>query len=507
MSMKISVFITSYNQRDYLVEAIESVLNQTLRPFEIIIVDDCSTDGSQEVIEKYAQTYPDLIRPFYHEQNTGIPRNKSFALEQVRGDLVTYVDGDDRFLPSKLEMELETLMNHPEARIVYSNVYHINPEGRRSHLWYNGDTSPPTGYVFREAFARAFPRGSLFRNELVYYQCLKETGFYDPKFAMYHDWELRIRLTKRFKVVYCPMPLAEYRFHPGGISRSNASRHLDEMRRVYVKNQPLLEDLPETDRVMIERSLSTTFAQFGLQAAREEIKKGNIKHALKYWLESWRYNPKDFDLRLLAEIIHPHRAYTRLVGNKVKSTIDIQPDPVKLQALMTDKIHYGCGRKILKGWFNVDIAHPGDAEIAKNRYRVDLTKKHPFPDNYFKFGFAEDFLEHLDQADSLIFLSECYRTFAKGGVLRLSFPGLQGVLKKHYRSSDYEGASKGKQEAYTMWEHKHFYCFESLELVIKHIGFREIKIVEFGKSDYEELRNLDTRVDQIGLNLIVEITK
>jgi len=286
--MKVSVFITSYNQRDYLVEAIESVLNQTLQPFEIIIVDDCSTDGSQEVIGKYAQTYPDLIRPFCHEQNIGIPRNKSFALEQVRGDLVTYVDGDDRFLPSKLEMELETLLNHPEAQIVYSNVYHINPEGRRSHLWYDGDSSPPTGYVFREAFARTFPRGSLFRNELVYYRCLKETGFYDPEFAMYHDWELRIRLTKRFKVAYRPMPLAEYRFHLGGISRSNASRHLDEMKRVYVKNRPLLGDLPETDRVMIKKSLSTKFAQLGLRAAREEIEKGNIKCALQYWLESLR---------------------------------------------------------------------------------------------------------------------------------------------------------------------------------------------------------------------------
>lgn len=313
--MKISVFITSYNQKGYLVEAIESVLNQTLQPFEIIIADDCSTDGSQEVIEKYAQTHPDLIRPFYQKQNVGIPRNKSFALEQVRGDLVTYVDGDDRFLPKKLEMELETLLNHPEAQIVYSNVYHINPKGQRSHLWHDGDTSPPTGYVFREAFARAFPRGSLFRNELVYYQCLKETGFYDPEFAMYHDWELRIRLTKRFKVAYCPMPLSEYRFHPGGISRSNASRHLDEMRRVYIKNQHLLQDLPETDRVMIEKSLSTKFAQFGLQAAREEFEKVRIKHALTYWVESLRYYPKGSGLRLLAEIILPQWAYRRLVRN------------------------------------------------------------------------------------------------------------------------------------------------------------------------------------------------
>jgi glycosyltransferase involved in cell wall biosynthesis len=312
MSMKISVFITSYNQKDYLVEAIESVLNQTLPPFEIIIVDDCSTDGSQKVIAEYAQRYPDLIRPFYHRQNLGIPRNKSFALEQVRGDLVTYVDGDDRFLPRKLEMELKTLLNHPDAQIVYSNVYHINPQGRRSHLWCDGDISPPTGYVFREAFARAFPRGSLFRNELVSYQCLKETGFYDPEFAMYHDWELRIRLTRRFGVAYCSTPLSEYRFHPGGISRSGASRHLDEMKRVYAKHRSLLEALPESDRTFIEESLSAKLAQFSLQVAREEIKKGRIKRAFKYCLESWRHNPKGFGLRLVAEILLPQQANTRL---------------------------------------------------------------------------------------------------------------------------------------------------------------------------------------------------
>lgn len=58
-----------------------------------------------------------------------------------------------------------------------------------------------------------------------------------------------------------------------------------------------------------------------------------------------------------------------------------------------------------------------------------------------------------------------------------------------------------------LWSHKHFYCYKSLALVSKHIGFRDIKMVEFGKSDYEELRNLETRQDQIDLNLIVEITK
>jgi len=198
----------------------------------------------------------------------------------------------------------------------------------------------------------------------------------------------------------------------------------------------------------------------------------------------------------------------------MNSMIPVKPGSEGLQLLMRDRIHYGCGKNIISDWINVDGFDPAsypdgtiDAEIAKQIYPVDLTSRHPFADNSFKFGYSEDFLEHLDQAESLIFLSECYRTFAKGGVLRLSFPDLRNVLKRHYLSSDYAGSSKGREEAYTMWNHKHFYCFESLELVCKHIGFREVVTVPFGESVYEALRNLETRQDQIGLNLIVEIRK
>ncbi len=104
MIPKISVFITSYNQKKFLVEAIESVLSQTLKPVELIIVDDRSTDGSQEVIGEYARRYPDLIRPYYQEMNVGIAANKAFAQQHVNGDWLTYLNGDDRFLPQKLEL-------------------------------------------------------------------------------------------------------------------------------------------------------------------------------------------------------------------------------------------------------------------------------------------------------------------------------------------------------------------------------------------------------------------
>ncbi len=180
---------------------------------------------------------------------------------------------------------------------------------------------------------------------------------------------------------------------------------------------------------------------------------------------------------------------------------------------LPEKIHYGCGQNVLPGWLNVDgfkdyypwqLVSP---EVQAHIHRAELAGAHPFPDAVFRFGFAEDFVEHLDQAESLVFLSEAYRTLQTGGVLRLSFPGLAGVLRRHFRASNFAGASTGVHEAYTTWHHQHFYCAESLQLVATHIGFRSMVAVTFGESRHPELRGLDTRPDQIDLNLMVELTK
>lgn len=172
-----------------------------------------------------------------------------------------------------------------------------------------------------------------------------------------------------------------------------------------------------------------------------------------------------------------------------------------------NKAHYGCGDLLFEdGWVNIDFNRdsPDSTEIYIG---ADLTSKHPFPSNHFCFSFAEDFLEHLTQDESLIFLSEAYRCLNTGGVLRLSFPSLRGILQRHFLISDFDGASLGKEKAFTMWDHKHFYCEESLSIVAKHIGFSNIKYVSYGVSAYEELRCLDSRLDQQDINIYVELSK
>lgn len=177
------------------------------------------------------------------------------------------------------------------------------------------------------------------------------------------------------------------------------------------------------------------------------------------------------------------------------------------------RIQYACGPKLLNNWVNVD-SYP--ARTMKERFgmtpeyvycQADLRRRQPFPDNSFNYAFAEDFIEHLSQGDSIIFLSECARVLKKGGVLRLSFPGLAGVLQRHFSAAGYSEFCKGIQDAYLHYEHIHFYSREELELVAGHLGYSRIQFVAFRSSEHEALRGLETRDNQQDLNIYAELTK
>lgn len=305
--MKISVFITSYNQKQYLVEAIDSVLNQTLQPFEIIVVDDCSTDGSQDVIRHYAEQYPDLIRPFCHPQNLGIAKNKAFAQQQVQGDWLTYLDGDDRFLPEKLQAEANLLQQHPEARIAFSNFEVINAKGKRLHSWATESDSVPSGYIFPQVFSREFPRNTLFRNELVAYDCLKQVGFYDESRKTHEDWDLKIRLTQQFSAVYCPIPLIEYRRHGQSISKSLVGMtRFQEMQEVYRKNQPLLKHLSPPEQAAVEAKLSDFFAMKAHQIVRDAVRHGPRRQAFQWYFKLMKWMPFDVAIKTFGDLFLPY---------------------------------------------------------------------------------------------------------------------------------------------------------------------------------------------------------
>lgn len=317
--MNISVYITSYNQKVYLIEAIESVLNQTLSPFQIIIVDDCSTDGSRDVIAGYASRYSGLITPIYHVRNLGVTQSRIDALQAVKGDFVTRLDGDDRYLPSKLEKEAGLLWNTPNAEIAFSNHYFMTKDGVRTGVW-AGEKIPPQGDVFCQTFARDFPRHGLFKRDLVNFKAWMKVGTYDPNLNIYEDYDMCVRLTKTLRVVYYNEPLSETRFHHSGLSSAAAKRHLDALRYIYQKNKHLLNDLSVFKRIYVERKFSRQVAELAVQVVHEAAKndphlRGSKMRQLKSYFQCLNYQPRYlFDYKAILRLFLTRNMYEYLAG-------------------------------------------------------------------------------------------------------------------------------------------------------------------------------------------------
>jgi glycosyltransferase involved in cell wall biosynthesis len=252
MDKKISVVITSFNQSKYLIEAIESVIHQTSRAHEIIVADDCSSDGSVDVIKNYMQKYPDLVIGVFNEKNRGIPQNRNSGLGKVTGDFVFILDGDDRFLPKNVEKMKGALKRDESLKCIYSNLNFIDAEGKFLHVRDKGEQ--PSGDIF---FHIAVGKFGILRNMIIDISLLRDIGFFDENFPRYDGFELTLRLAKICKIGYIFEPLAEYRMYPTSDSKGlKAVDHLNDLDGIYRKMRPWLSDLskPQREEIRIEWS-------------------------------------------------------------------------------------------------------------------------------------------------------------------------------------------------------------------------------------------------------------
>lgn len=115
----ISVIMPAYNSEMYISEAIESVINQSYKNFELIIVDDGSTDRTPEIIDKYAKT--DLRIKVFHRENAGVSSARNFALQNICGEYVTFIDSDDIYYTDRLKIMLEIFEQHPKCDAIFAD--------------------------------------------------------------------------------------------------------------------------------------------------------------------------------------------------------------------------------------------------------------------------------------------------------------------------------------------------------------------------------------------------
>ena len=125
----VSINMITYNHAPYIAQAIEGVLQQrTNFPVELIIGEDCSTDGTREIVFEYQRKYPDIIRVITSDKNVGAQKNGYRTVKACRGKYIAFCEGDDYWHhPDKLQKQVDYIESHPECGLVYSSydVYHV----------------------------------------------------------------------------------------------------------------------------------------------------------------------------------------------------------------------------------------------------------------------------------------------------------------------------------------------------------------------------------------------
>jgi glycosyltransferase involved in cell wall biosynthesis len=128
--IQVSVCVVTYNQEKYIAECLESlVTQQTSFKFEIIVGEDCSTDGTRAIVQQYVEQYPDLVIPLFHENNVGAVENVKRVYKATKGKYIAHLDGDDMALPNKLQRQFDILEANPDCSICVHNMLAIDSEG------------------------------------------------------------------------------------------------------------------------------------------------------------------------------------------------------------------------------------------------------------------------------------------------------------------------------------------------------------------------------------------
>lgn len=230
MSINVSVIIPTFNRARYIKEAIHSVINQTYQHFEILVIDDGSTDETQETV---AGIESEKIRYFY-KVHQGIGPSLNFGIEHCRGRLIARLDSDDMFLPEKLELQVQILDTNPEVKLVYTQAFNIAEDGKILGRYPENHKLPSEPLRTLRNYLFAPAQSIMFRRD-----CIETIGAFDSNYELAEDWEFFIRMAQAYELAYINQPLVKIRKHEGMITR-NRILALNKIIEVLEKHRELL---------------------------------------------------------------------------------------------------------------------------------------------------------------------------------------------------------------------------------------------------------------------------
>ncbi len=230
--MNISVVIPMYNRENTIETAIMSVLNQTVRPMEIIVVDDCSTDASVKVVKELRKKSK-MIRLIRLQRNSGAQVARNCGIKVAQGDWILFLDSDDELLNNAVEIQQEEVKMNPGFDVYYGN-YYLKKNGK--FYYRNCRMDGQEGNFFHSVM---FASKAIFPGLLVRKTALEEIGLLDVYVPAYQEWDTQIRLSLQHKYFYINKILFIYNVYDGETISNDTKKGVKGFRYVVMKNGDL----------------------------------------------------------------------------------------------------------------------------------------------------------------------------------------------------------------------------------------------------------------------------
>lgn len=306
---KVSVIIPTYNRADMLEGAVESVLAQTYRDYEIIVVDDGSTDGIQEVFGRFEAHKH--IRCF-SQANAGSAAARNLGIRHARGEYLAFLDSDDRFLPGKLEKQAAFLDTHPKIALVHSYFIKVDLQGRsqglRKPASFQGAIYPQ---LLLEWGTLIHPSCVMMRREAV-----NALGGFDTDIHYCEDLELWARAARGHTFGLIPEALALVCVHPGNMSSDVLK--MDEHFRKYL--EIVFQKDPGLTPRFKRRALARMYARVALNGlgSGSRVDMRVVREKARTALHHWPLSLGAYGAVMFSWVSFPIRKWLHRIWHKVR---------------------------------------------------------------------------------------------------------------------------------------------------------------------------------------------
>jgi len=290
-TLKISVIMSAYNSEQYLNEAIESILNQTFGNFEFIITDDCSSDGSFEIIRSYAQK-DKRIKYFRNSENLGLTKSLNNMIGTASGKYIARMDADDISMPDRFQKQFEFMENNPQTGVLGTNIIFFGNYNAESDLPADNEEIKAE-LLFRDVVMH--PAVMIRRSVLDEFKLR-----YDESFRISQDYDLWSRIICFTECANLPEHLLRYRFVDSNLTNSTNTEYREPfLKRIFINQLKRIGINPSYEEIRYHIIL----------ASKKKISRFDDLSGIMLWLEKIADKNKGtlfYDQAVIESILSKH---------------------------------------------------------------------------------------------------------------------------------------------------------------------------------------------------------